>query len=292
MGIPDSDDHPDLIRKDFPPSDCQPRMRYVALCDVLGFSALVKSYDTQTLAKKYDDMLREAKASCLMIKTYPSPKPWVGKRYRAGSAVFSDTILLWSDTDGEARDDAGSFFSYVAGVFGISLKMGFALRVGIAYGECVINPEAGLFIGVPVVNAYQTEQAQDWVGVACHPTCFDSTESQNLCMSYLDGWQCGPLIEYEIPIKTKFREVVRAKHSIDWPFWGQTDWGGLSKLEEILRENVDRHTGTQYEARWRRALDYCQYRLSKWKDIERHFSGRPVHDVTEKTPNKANSADS
>ena len=95
MGIPDFNDHPDIIRKDFPPSDCQSQLRYVALCDVLGFSALVKSYDTQTLAKKYDDMLREAMASCLMTKTYPSPKPWVAKRYRAGSAVFSRVYLCF-----------------------------------------------------------------------------------------------------------------------------------------------------------------------------------------------------
>jgi hypothetical protein len=291
MGVPEPKDSPDLLREEYPPSVCRPQVRYVALCDVLGFTQLMQKYDIQTLAKQYDDMLREAKASCLMVKRYPSPKPWIAERYRAGAVAFSDTILLWSDCDSKERDVSGSFFSYIAGVFSIALKMGFPLRIGIAYGECVINPEAGLFLGKPVVNAHQTEQAQDWVGIGCHRSCFDSPGSKNLSMSYLDGWQCGPLIEYPIPIKTEYSKIVEAKHSIDWPFWGHSDWGCLTSLETILSKTIQKYMGTRYETRWRRAIEYYEFRVSKWKEIERQIPRSAVSDGVEKTSKKTMDSD-
>lgn len=284
MGIPRPEDNPDIIRKEFARSDCRAQRRFIALCDVLGFTRLVEQSHLSSLAEKYDAMLREAKASCIMVKTYPSRTPSIPKRYRAGSAVFSDSILLWTDS---ARDDrkgdahkSDSFFAYVAGVFAIALKMRFPLRIGIAYGQCVINPAAGLFLGRPIIDAYRTQQAQDWVGVACHPSCFDSPEGGDLCPTLKDGWQPGPLVEYDIPIKSEFEADMNLTHSIDWPFWGSSEWGGLVSLEELLRRKTREYQETPFGSRWESALRYLEFRLSKWKSIDLTFGTRSDYEDT------------
>ncbi|MCK4542961.1 MAG: hypothetical protein KAU17_12060 [Spirochaetales bacterium] len=296
MGVPDPNDNPEVIRKDFPPSDCRAQERFVAFCDVLGFLKLVEQLDVSRLAEKYDTMLREARASCIMVKTYPSPKPWIATRYRAGSVIFSDTMLLWSNPDNDDRSsshhDTDSFFHYVAGVFSIGLKMGFPFRMGIAYGKCVINPAAGLFLGQPMIHAYETEQAQDWVGIACHPSCFNSPGGDYLCMAgLLDGWQFGPLIEYDIPVKREFKDRVSLRHSIDWPFWGRSDWGGFVDLEGLLRDKVEEYEGTTYGHRWQNALKYLEFRLSIWKSIERDFSNRRPRHHNDSLPNNSMDSD-
>lgn len=272
MGVPDPRDNPDKIRKDFPPGDCRPGERFVAFCDVLGFRRLLEREPVGKIAESYDAMLREAEASCLMVRTYPSPTASIPKRYRAGSAVFSDTILLWSEPtrsdDNKSVDDSNSFIPYVASVFGVALKMGFPLRIGIAYGECVIDPSNDLYLGVPIIHSYEAEQMQDWVGIACHASCFNSPQSKNLCLELKDGWQLGPLIEYDIPLKPEFRDQASLKYSIDWPFWGNSDWGGRGDLEDILRDKVDQYKATQFSSRWQRALKYYEFRRSKWKSIE------------------------
>lgn len=292
MGIPDPKDNPDFIRKEFPANDCTSHNRFVAFCDILGFSELVRNGDISELAEKYDAMLREAKASCLMVKTFPSSTPWKAERYRANHIVFSDSILLWSNPLGMKNSssiyDATSFINYLSIIFGIALKMNLPLRIGIAYGKCVINPDAGLYLGLPIIYAYQTEQAQDWVGVACHSSCIESPYVQSLCFSGMDGWQHGPMIEYLIPIKDPFRKSVSAMHTIDWPFWGQSGWGGTEDIESLLNNKVKEFNGTSICHRWEKALEYCRFRLSKWKEIRNQFSNNRI-DEEKKRPTKKSS---
>jgi hypothetical protein len=278
MGIPNQKDRPDILRRGFPPSDCISYERYVAFCDVLGFRQMILKEDLKTIALKYDTMLREAKAFCLMVKRYPSLKPWIAKRYRGGSATFNDSILLWSNPTERgvngALDDSDLFFSYVGGVFSIALKMGFPMRIGIAYGMCIIDPTTSLFLGLPIIQAYATEQVQDWIGVACHPSCFTSPKGKYLCMMYLDGWQCGPLIKYKIPIKSDIKGDISLNHTIDWPSAGQSDWGGFESMESILKERIQQYSNSSVCFRWERALDYYNYRMRIWKDIERRFTDK------------------
>jgi hypothetical protein len=105
--------------------------------------------------------LRQLKATHLNVNRYPSPNPWMTERYKAGSVVFSDSI------------SRTSFLLLVSILFGLGLHGGLALRVGMAYVGCVVEPNAGLYIGRPIVDAYDTEEMQDWVGMACHPSCFE-----------------------------------------------------------------------------------------------------------------------
>jgi hypothetical protein len=218
------------------------------------------------LGRTYDELLRQLKAARLNVKSYPSPTPGIPQRYKPGSVVFSDSILVWSEPVLDDPPETGqNFFSYVSILFGLALHEGLALRVGVAYGDCIVEPDAGLYVGRPIVDAYETEQVQDWVGVACHASCFECPHSRNLCMrGAANGWQVGPLIEYDIPIKSGASMDKPIRHTTDWPFWSYPIFGGYSELKVHLASKVKLFSDTEYEARWRRALSYCEHRLSIW----------------------------
>lgn len=268
MGVIDPRDREELndIQNAIPHADCVPQQRFVAFCDVLGFRNLVMTQELTQLGRTYAEILRHVKGARISFKTYPSPTPGVPERYKAGTVVFSDSILVWSDPIPATEPGAEQlYFSYLGALFGFALHGGLALRVGVAYGDCIVDPEFGLYVGRPIVDAYETEQLQDWVGIACHASCFESPHGKYLCMrGASNGWQVGPLIEYDIPIKPGRSVDKPVRHSTDWPHWSLPDFGGHNELKAFLSSKVKEFSGTVYEARWQRALSYCEYRLSWW----------------------------
>jgi hypothetical protein len=44
-----------------------------------------------------------------------------------------------------------------------------AFRGAFAYGNCVVEPNDSIFLGDPIVNAYNWEQAQEWFGISVEP---------------------------------------------------------------------------------------------------------------------------
>ena len=174
-----------------------------------------------------------------------------------GHCVFSDTIMLWSDCiDNNWRNkedfDGHNFFDILRLLFGIALANGFPLRVGIAFGECVIKPEKQIFVGNAIVMAYQTEQCQDWIGVACHPSCLAAPHAKNLRgRRVVDGMFVGPIVPYPIPIKSTL-DFTELQWTIDWP----CSSGLFGVTKAFLTAEAAKHEGTPYVQRWQRALDY------------------------------------
>ena len=77
---------------------------------------------------------------------------------------------MWSEEQSPVTaPDSRSFSHFVAAFFGSALKLDLPLRTGIAFGDCVIERERGLFAGQPIIDAYLTEEAQYWIRVTCDP---------------------------------------------------------------------------------------------------------------------------
>lgn len=74
--------------------------RYVAMCDVLGFSDLITNHPLERVCVMYDKLMKEMEAPNLMITsmrlgTLNEEERLIG----IGYTIFSDTILLWSEAD-------------------------------------------------------------------------------------------------------------------------------------------------------------------------------------------------
>ena len=200
-------------------------------------------------------------ATSTPASTTPSPTPGETGHYHPGIAVFSDSILLWSRVVDQrvAPHYESTFFLFVASLFGEALKLELPLRVGIAFGDCVIQQERSLYLGAPIVNAYLTEEAQDWIGVACHPSCFAAPGSESLEV-------LGTLVRYPIPLKDSKAISDEPQHTVDWPFWSQ---GARSRdmvvdLDLLLSKELAEQRGTEFEARWARTLEYYRSRIAVW----------------------------
>lgn len=242
MGVIDPSDQEELqqILDAVPHANCVPQKRFIAFCDVLGFRSLVMTQELAELGRTYAEILRRVKGSRISFKTYPSPNPGVPQRYQAGTVVFSDSILVWSDPVPAPEPGAeGHYFAYLGALFGCALHGGLPLRVGVAYGDCIVDPEFGLYVGRPIIDAYETEELQDWVGIACHVSCFESPQGKYLCMrGASNGWQVGPLIEYDVPLKTGKSAGQPVRHSIDWPHWSMPEFGGFDEVKAFLSSKV------------------------------------------------------
>ena len=72
----------------------QSSLRYVAVCDVLGFKSMLDSVELKYLADRYFRLLLWAQHS---VRETLTVFPAIGDRRKlVEHAVFSDTLFLWS----------------------------------------------------------------------------------------------------------------------------------------------------------------------------------------------------
>jgi hypothetical protein len=138
---------------------------YVAMLDVLGFSALVRG---DASGQRFQDYL-----ACVENAT---------KDTRVKYVVFSDTIVLTTENNGVdslldiARASSRIFFDLLA--------VRIPIRGAIAFGDFFRSTVAeSVFVaGSAVIDAYQFEQQQDWVGVMLTPSArAQVADLQNRC---------------------------------------------------------------------------------------------------------------
>lgn len=219
-------------------------LRYVALCDVLGFRALLADNGVQWLGEQYRGLTKDlAEAS----------------RYEARSHVFSDSVLMYTRPlliprmplhREHLRHHIDGFLAWVAYVVRAAMERGLPLRGGVAAGPCAINAARQLFVGEAIVDAYTLEQQQDWAGVAIHDSCFTwcGTEPSDNYFRHV--------VQYPIPPNPGLGQSAVLEWSLAWPFAsGGVDEDVLIRVAAI----ADQHVGGLHEARWRNTVDYVTY---------------------------------
>jgi hypothetical protein len=152
---------------------------YVAFLDVLGFRDLLARDDNLTEVQKYIDGIR-----------------WAVEENGAKSlqlALFSDSIIV-----NTTEDDEPSFLQLIEAcsrIFGFLLTSHVPLRGAISYGPFIRSRNAGadsaIVAGRPIVEAFEREQKQDWVGITLAPSVVrhlpmlaEKTTLFNKCESY------------------------------------------------------------------------------------------------------------
>jgi len=128
---------------------------FAAFLDVLGFSSLVAGEDHSQRIDHYLDRLNA------ILDNEKSQIEYV---------VFSDSIILTT------HDDSMSSFLALANrcsfLFGSLLQNQIAVRGALAHGSFIrAKTNSGIFVaGRAVIEAYQFEKIQDWVGIMLAPS--------------------------------------------------------------------------------------------------------------------------
>ncbi len=228
-------------------------LRWVAMCDVLGFREMLRHSPIGLIAERYDGLVQAARTATRShgfdieniyadsFTVVPAP---------VGQVVFSDSILLCSRPvaiHDPNRDDTQTF-STVAAAAGlvlavremiqVSIMHEMPLRVGVAFGPCVVDQERGIHVGPAIIDAFDAEQAQEWIGGACHSSCLSAPGFDALRAP-------GPLVRYAVPAKTR---------QLDWAInWPET---ANASVEPILRAGAGRVAEERYRRKWTNAVEF------------------------------------
>ena len=201
--------------------------RSVAVCDILGFSNLVKSVSLDVVVDRHLGQLRKALWHSIHKGDFPEKNPSleeIRNEASLGLAWFSDTILIYTFNDSdEAFRELLVCLSWL--IFETMLGGGTRIRCGVSYGEIYIDTENSFYIGKPIIEAYQLQQEQAWSGGALTPKAVECCPEIARSGKFVDWF----LIPYDVPLKqNKALQTLAINwtiglHPIDFNLaWSQT----------------------------------------------------------------------
>ncbi len=152
------------------PDASQPQTYILAFLDVLGFEDLLERVGLSEVHARYMLLLDQA------LRPQSHENQWSRVKSVVRGAVvpalmwspvraahFSDSLLLWVHYHPGHVEE---FLARCSRVFCKALDLGIPLRGAVTVGEAVLDNDANVFLGKPLVEAARLESKQDWVGVA------------------------------------------------------------------------------------------------------------------------------
>jgi len=117
--------------------------------------------------------------------------------------------------------------------------MGWPIRGGIAYGRCYLNRKLRIFVGPPIVHAYEVEASQEWIGAAFYQSCLDHSRLSNIIKNH----DC--VKKYRVPVK---HGRVPLEYAINW-----TD--RLYDARQSIQELMD-HQPIEHQQKYQNTLSF------------------------------------
>lgn len=138
------------------PSGVVRKRGFVALLDVLGFRELILRKEVSSEVEQYIETIAGVAAGRADLLQY---------------VLFSDSVVLYSLGDGREAQDA--IVAACSEALHQLLRQGVAIRGAIAHGDFIrtLDPGPGIVVaGRPIVEAFEYEKAQDWIGIMICPS--------------------------------------------------------------------------------------------------------------------------
>ena len=185
--------------------------RLIAVCDILGFKKMIRSNPLGFFTANVISYFLKALYYSVNKKDPPPIPPSLSMlRHESsvGLAWFSDTFLMYAkdDTDESCRQ----LIETIAWLlFATNLTHPIKIRSGISYGEVYLDEENEIFVGAPIVDAYEFQEQQNWSGGALDKSAYARIPSHVIKTNPFDWY----LIPYDVPVKPPVNDLFLA---IDW----------------------------------------------------------------------------
>lgn len=210
----------------------QPAEYLIGVFDVLGFSDGIQREPLSKVAQEYRELQRHLAWSAEIPLFIMDPANPRAERWHTRNAVYSDTMILWSDT---SREAAMFFVASCSILMETATQAGWPLRGAITSGECVISQEAGLFLGQPIIRGLGLEKTQDWVGVGIDTLTVDNPAYGSVVRRNTD------VRAYNVPMKA-------GAATLHWAItWHQRDPDATRHLRK-MRDSAPPTERHRYEA--------------------------------------------
>jgi hypothetical protein len=182
----------------------------VAVCDILGYSNLVKSSSLMELKdfhlKNINNIMKSAIHHFGENIESPTPKEFFQDDL-VGHTIFSDTIILFSLSDD--RDGYRIVLNAVYRLISIPMFTPiYKYRVGISYGEFYQNQKENIYIGKALVEANDLEKVQQWSGAALTDTAANEFKDKFP--------ENSMLVDYDVPVRLSSESAHRKYSVVNW----------------------------------------------------------------------------
>lgn len=249
--------------------------RYIAMMDILGFREMVSKKPLMKIVDAVDNLFTKIADVSIPWSLYSRGNPEISDvgEVRSGitqfgKAHFSDTLVLWTCPidkcdDVERRMEEHTFILAITNIMFHSFFIGLPLRVGVAFGEVYIDEGNQTIVGQPVIDAYQVELSQEWVGGALHPNCPIHTLP-------------GTIINYPVPVKdghnSKLELALDWTGPIQWPDWLSEKEFGFSyrqRFMDMLREYIHSDLPDSARIKYINTQTFIDERIRMWIKSQR-----------------------
>jgi hypothetical protein len=219
--------------------------RAVCFLDILGFRGMLNEKSLTEIAELYDRIISQAiglNRSFLINSGSPRlfPEMTEDEPYCI-CYIFSDSIILIA-----RDDDPISCLKLLVHAWRLvqsTLAHRISVRGAVAYGDMYFDPAKSICLGHGLVNAYELEQKQNWVGVAidkaieeAYPSLFPPALNPSSIYESL-------FLRYPVPLKAggfvhtrtlNWRWNLVVEHGTRWLFQHTEDIAGQEKIRNAL----------------------------------------------------------
>jgi hypothetical protein len=182
--------------------------RAVAFFDVLGFKEKINTEPLDTVVDSYHSMI---KITGNYEGVLDKNKKTLITHKSCDRYIFSDSILLVANSD--TNEGFVDLISYAWRFMQLALASGFPLRGAITYGDILVEPEKGLYVGKAIVDGAELEKQQDWIGAV-----IDNSAEKRYATVFSSEYTLYQLLQilfpqYSVPMKNGSKKDFRV---INW----------------------------------------------------------------------------
>jgi hypothetical protein len=222
------------------------KKRYVAMSDILGFRQFIRDHDLIDAVSRFERLRTHAiiRSAETTVHRFDAEEGYTLEIERIPYVLFSDTLLMWVDAEGESPETVigvQNFFDGLGALLAYSSVNNLPFRTGVSYGECFIDVANNMYLGEVIVEAHEVEQNQQWFGGACHPNCTNAPFFINVVK------RNALVIPYEVPCKN---ESLRLQDAIEWVSYAPPDH------DELLRDRISNTSQADVQVKFRNALNF------------------------------------
>ncbi len=158
-----------------------------------NFAKIFHFSDTIILIPNYDGFKEKLTNHIKVIEKQ------IPKKKSENSITFPD------DTTSENTVEL-EFYRFLEVLIIESILKGIPLRGATAFGDIIVDDEKGILLGQPIVDAYELEKKQDWIGVVFHPSTAhfkigDSEPTPTLWYKRYDVPMKGNVVESQLVLE-------------------------------------------------------------------------------------------
>ena len=179
----------------------QDHKRFVAHFDMLGMKQAALRNADQAWGALCD--INEAKTRTYKISIEIKDRNQIVEN-RVRTFFFSDTVIIFTLKD--EPEDLYAILILSSELFSNSLHRCVPLRGGIAHGDFYFNLEESLFLGEPLIRAYQIGESAQWMGIVVDEFV------ARMAKSYPIGEE---IIQWDVPQKD---QSLRKEYVLNWPW--------------------------------------------------------------------------